>query len=384
VGTTNSTAQHVLFLNWRDTRNPEGGGSEVYAERIAAELVARGYRVTLLCAAHSRAPAEETMPTGVRVIRRGGRRTVYARAALTYVAGRFGAGPLARNALGRPDLVVDVCNGVPFLSRLYATCPVIVLVHHVHREQWPVVLGRWGARLGWWIESSLAVRVYRGSRYVTVSSATRAELAALGVNAGRISVIHNGTPEVTHAPVARTAHPSLVVLGRLVPHKRVEFAMHALAALSTELPTLRLIVAGQGWWETQLRELAGSLGIADRMCFTGFVSEQRKHELLGSAWLALAPSLKEGWGLAIVEAGIRGTPSVAFRGAGGVSEALVDGRTGLLADEPDDFVAKVRALLTDDERRHQMGESARVHAASFTWAASGKCFADLVDQVIGG
>lgn len=371
---------HVLFLNWRDTRNPEGGGSEVYVERVAAELVAHGHRVTLLCAAHDQAPAEETIATGVRVVRRGGRHTVYARAALLYLAGAFGLGRLARAALGRPDLIVDVCNGLPFLTPLYARCPVIALVHHVHREQWPVVLGRWGARLGWWIESRLAVRVYRHCRYVTVSEATRAELALLGVEPGRVVVVHNGTPEVAYAPVPRTSHPSLIVLGRLVPHKRVEIALNTVAALVDEMPALELVVAGQGWWEPQLRELASVLGVADRVRFTGFVTDEQKHALLCSTWLAITPSLKEGWGLTIVEAGARGTPTVAFREAGGVGEALVDDVTGLLADDSDDFVAKVSALLADPGRRAEMGEAARAHAASFTWAFAGERFADLVTQ----
>ena len=88
--------------------------------------------------------------------------------------------------------------------------------------------------------------------------------------------------------------------------------------------------------------------------------------------MALTPSLKEGWGLTIVEAAVRGTPTVAFRAAGGVAEALVDGETGLLADDEEDFVAKVRALLTDTDRRPEMGEAAREHAASFTWPAAGE------------
>ncbi|MCW6004087.1 glycosyltransferase family 4 protein [Micromonospora sp. CPCC 205371] len=370
--------RHVLILNWRDTLNPEGGGSEVYLERVAGELVARGHRVTLLCAAHENAVADETTRAGVRVIRRGGRHTVYLRAALIYLAGLVGLGPLSRNALGRPDVIVDVCNGLPFLSALYARRPVIALVHHVHREQWPVVLGPRLARLGWWIESRLAPWVYRHCRYVTVSEATRAELAVLGVDAARVVVVHNGTPEVTSEPVPRAAHPSLIVLGRLVPHKRVEIALQAVAALADEMPALELVVAGQGWWEQPLREYAESLDIGDRVRFTGFVTEQQKHELLCSAWVALTPSLKEGWGLTIVEAASRGTPTIAFHGAGGVAEALVDGETGLLADDIDDFVAKTGTLLRDDVRRGAMGEAARNHAASFTWEASGERFAELV------
>ena len=379
MDTSAAATRHVLFLNWRDTRNPQGGGSEVYVERIAGELVGRGHRATLLCAAHAHGPAEEVTAAGVRVLRRGGRHTLYLRAALLWLAGLLGLGPLSRRH-GRPNVIVDVGNGLPFLAPLWARCPVIALVHHVHREQWPVVLTPRLARFGWWVESQLAPRVYRRCRYVTVSAATRDELAVLGVDPERVSIVHNGTPDMTTtAPVARTAHPSLVVLGRLVPHKQVEAAIDAVAALAGELPGLTLVVAGQGWWERALRDYCERLGVAERVRFTGFVTDAEKRRLLSEAWVALTPSLKEGWGLTIVEAAAVGTPTVAFRGAGGVEESLVDGRTGLLADDPSDYTAQVRRLLTDDDLRRAMGAAARVHAARFTWPAAGERFAALVE-----
>ena len=372
-------SRHVLFLNWRDTRNPHGGGSEVYVERIAGELVRHGHRVTLLCAAHSEGPAEEVTADGVRVLRRGGRHTLYLRAALLYLAGFLGIGPLARRH-GRPNVIVDVGNGLPFLAPLWAHCPVIALVHHVHREQWPVVLSPQLAKVGWWIESTLAPRVYRKCRYVTVSGATRDELAVLGVDPERVSIIHNGTPEMEpDVPVAKTANPSLIVLGRLVKHKQIEVAMDAVAALTAELPDLTLVVAGQGWWERELRDYAAELGIAERVRFAGFVSDTEKRRLMSEAWVALTPSLKEGWGLTIVEAAAVGTPNIAFRGAGGVEESLVDGRTGLLATDGADYTAKVRLLLTDHALRTAMGAAARAHAGSFTWPAAGARFATLVE-----
>ncbi|MGS2612920.1 glycosyltransferase family 4 protein [Micromonospora sp. LZ34] len=383
MDTPDTPSRHVLFLNWRDTRNPEGGGSEVYIERVAAELVRRGHRVTLLCAGHDGAPQEETTPDGTRILRRGGRHTVYARAALTYLAGRLGMGRLGRRGLGRPDLVVDVCNGVPFFASLYAGRPVLALVHHVHREQWPVVFGPWSARIGWWIESKLAIRLYRHCRYVTVSQATKTELSELGVAADRIDVVPNGTPDVIGGSTPRTTHPSLLVLGRLVPHKRVEIALRTVAALATDLPDVELVVAGQGWWESTLRDLAIELDIQDRVRFAGFITEEEKHAALASAWLALTPSIKEGWGLTIVEAGARGTPTVAFRHAGGVAEAMVHGETGMLADDEEEFIAQVRDLLADDVRRKAMGEAAHAHAAQFTWEAAGARFANLVAEIAG-
>ncbi|MET7807296.1 glycosyltransferase family 4 protein [Micromonospora chersina] len=373
------TPRHVLFLNWRDTRNPEGGGSEVYIERVAAELVRHGHQVTLFCAAHEAGPAEEINEAGVRLVRRGGRHTVYAWAALSYLAGLVGLGPLSARRCGRrPQVLVDVCNGLPFLAPLWSRRPVLMLVHHVHRQQWPVVLGPRAARFGWWVESWLSVRVYRHCRYVTVSEATRAELATLGVAPERVAVVHNGTPQLPPTDAVRAPYPLLVALGRLVPHKRIEVALRTVAALSGELPELRLVVAGQGWWESHLRQLAGELGIADRVEFRGYVTEEEKADLLAAAWVALTPSLKEGWGLTIVEAGAAGTPTVAFRNAGGVAEAVVDGRTGLLAEDVDDYIARVRDLLCDDEMRQRMGAAARAHAGSFTWPAAGERFAALV------
>lgn len=372
--------RHVLFLNWRDTRNPHGGGSEIYVERIAGELVQHGHRVTLVCAAHENGPAEEITAAGVRILRRGGRHTVYARAALIYLLALLGLGPLGRRHGGRPDVIVDVGNGLPFLAPVYARCPVIALVHHVHREQWPVVLTPALARFGWWVESTLAPRVYRHSNYVTVSAATRTELTTLGIDAARITIVHNGTPDMTTAPVPRTAHPSLVTVSRLVPHKQVEIALHTVHALTAELPDLTLVVAGQGWWEDPLRQLATELGIAERVRFAGFVSDAEKRTLMNQSWVAVTPSLKEGWGLTIVEAGAAGTPTVAFRGAGGVEEALIHDETGLLATDPDDFTVQVRHLLTDHTRRHHMGAAARAHAARFTWPAAGTQFAALVQR----
>jgi len=372
-------ARHVLVLNWRDTGHPLGGGSETYVENIADQLTAQGHRVTIVCARYAGAAREEVR-RGVAFVRVGGRLSVYPMAALLYVAGVLGLGALSRRRHGRPDVIVDVGNGMPFLAPLYARVPVIALVHHVHREQWPVVMGPALARFGWWVESRLAPRVYRRSRYVTVSEASRTDLVALGVDDERITVIHNGTPPVTGAPMPRDVHPSLLVLCRLVPHKRVELALRAAAALVPTMPALTLTVAGQGWWEQPLRELATSLGIADRVRFAGFVPEDAKHELLSRAWVALTPSLKEGWGLTIVEAGVRGTPTIAMAGAGGVAEALVDGESGLLACDEDHFVALVGELLRDEARREAMGVMAAKHALSFTWEQSGARFAALIES----
>ena len=78
--------------------------------------------------------------SGVRVLRGGSKLSVYPQALRRLRAGE----------LGNPEVVIDVQNGIPFGSPLVAHAPTVVLVHHVHREQWPVVYGPVRSRIGWW------------------------------------------------------------------------------------------------------------------------------------------------------------------------------------------------------------------------------------------
>lgn len=351
----------VVFLSWRDQGHPEAGGAEAFLEHVSRHLAARGHEVTVVTARYHGSLSDE-VDAGRRFVRRGGRFSVYAR----------GLQELRRRR-GKVDVVVDVQNGIPFGAPLVSDAPVVNLVHHVHREQWPEVFGPARARFGWWLESWLAPRLYARSRYLVVSRATRDELVALGVDADRTTVVYSGREDVD-PPVTDEAidTPSLVVLGRLVPHKRVELAIDTLARLLPEHPDLTLHVVGHGYWQDELVAHAERLGVLGAVRFHGFVDEDVKNHLLASAWVNLLPSLKEGWGLAIVEAGALGVPSVAFREASGTTESVVDGETGVLVEDVDEMVAATRALLADAVLRKEMGEAAREFAEGFSWESTGE------------
>jgi glycosyltransferase involved in cell wall biosynthesis len=361
---TETAAPNVLVLNWRDTLHPEGGGSERYVERIAQGLVSRGYRVTIFCAKHENAPAEQWVD-GVRFVRRGGRITVYLHALLA--------------VLTRPaDVVVDVQNGMPFFSRVMTRCPVVVLLHHLHRHQWVSSFGRVLGRVGWWVESRLAPLVYWRCRYVTVSQHTRDELVELGVGARRITVVPNGLTAPPPTAVRPDPEPLLVAVSRLQPHKRLEHAVDVVARLAQRWPTLRLEVIGRGPWYERLRRYAEERGVADRVTLHGWLSEVDKHDRMARAWVHLCPSAKEGWGISVVEAAVHGVPSVAYRSAGGVCESVLDGRTGLLADDLDDFTACVERLLRDPVLRAGLGTAGRLRARGFDWERSVDAFEAVV------
>jgi glycosyltransferase involved in cell wall biosynthesis len=363
-------SMRVLYLTWRDCDHPEAGGAEVFAERTAEELALLGHDVRMFSSSFAgAAPVVERH--GFSIMRRGGRYTVYLRAMAHLLRHR-----------SRYDAVIDVQNGVPFWSPLFFRGTILNLTHHVHREQWFTFFVRPVAAFGWFLESKVAVRVYRRTRYVTVSEASRDDMVSIGIDRDRIGIVYSGIDppaDLDEQPrPVRTPNPSFVTVGRLVSHKRVEIAIDSLHRFATQLPDLELHVVGDGYWIDRLREHASALGVSSRVHFHGFVDDREKHRLLATSWVMSMPSLKEGWGLTIIEAGLHGTPAVAFRDAGGTQESIMDNQTGILADDVDSFHEALYRLATDTDYRLKLGENARRHASRFDWATSGRQLHDAL------
>lgn len=373
--TSTKTPLRVLYLSWRDRENPEAGGAETFTERTSEVLTQQGHEVTIFTASFPGA-SPRTRHGDVDVVRRGSKFSVYL----------HGLWHVLRH--GRDyDIVLDVQNGVPFWSPLVSKVPVVNIVHHVHRDQWNAVFGRKIARLGWWLESVVAPYVYRRTRYVTVSKSTRGELDELGVDPGRVDLVYSGNDRPgdldRYAALERTESPTMLFLGRLVPHKHVEQAVDILASRAMSHPDLELHVVGGGYWEDEIAKHARARGVEDRVHLHGFVEESVKHELLARAWVVVMPSHKEGWGLTIVEAGLHGTPAVAYGFAGGPSESIVHGRTGLLADSVGEFEDHVIELIDDAVLRRDLGRTARLYASSFDWGRAGRRLESVIASVVG-
>jgi len=352
-----------VVLNWRDPWHPEGGGSELYVEQVAQRILAAGSDVTWVTARYPGAATDEVID-GIRYVRRGGHLTVYLWVAWLLVSRRLDW------MVGGVDSVLEVQNGMPFLASWFTRHRVVVLVHHVHREQWSVV-GPMLARVGWFMESRVAVRANRGHRYLAVSDVTRRELVELGVRASDVELAHNGLPPVPDFVAGtRWPDPTLVVLSRLVPHKQIDHVIRALPALAAEFPDVSLRIMGSGWWADSLQGLTEELGLQDRVTFLGHVTDRVKFEELSRAWVHVLPSVKEGWGLSIVEAGRAGTPSVAYASAGGVGEAILDRVTGLLAVDQPDLTTQISVLLADPLLREELGNKAFIRSGEFTWDAA--------------
>ena len=371
----------VLLLCWRDTGHPQGGGSETYLQRIGSQLAGTGIDVTLRTARYDGAARTDVLD-GVRISRGGGRHTVYIRAGLAMVAARIGLGPLRHV---RPDVVIDSQNGLPFLARLAFGRRVVVLVHHCHREQWPVA-GRFLGRFGWFVESRLSPWLHRRNQYVTVSLPSVRDLTELGVDADRVAVVRNGLDEAPPETLTgdRSPTPRAVVLSRLVPHKQIEDALDAIAVLLPRIPDLHLDVVGGGWWQDRLIEHAANLGITDAVTFHGHVDDATKHAVVQRSWVHLLPSRKEGWGLAVVEAAQHAVPTIGYRSSGGLTDSVVDGVTGVLVDDSTELVDSLQRLLADRVLRDELGAKAAARSAEFSWPQSAAAMQTVLESVHAG
>jgi glycosyltransferase involved in cell wall biosynthesis len=351
----------LCFLNWRDRSHPEAGGAEVYCEELAQRCADAGADVTLVTAQHPGAAAVERRG-GITIRRRGGTLTVYLAALLHLVRNRR-----------RYDAVVDLQNGIPFFAPLVtgSRVPVILVVHHVHQEQfrhrfpWPL------SALGRWLESSASRRVYGTRPVVAVSPSTRADVRLrLGLR-GPIHIVPNGV-EALGAERRRSLRPTVAIVTRLVPHKRLHLLVQAVADLRERWPDLHLHIGGRGSDADRIAQTVDDLGAHDRVTLHGFVSDEERAELLASAWLTALPSEAEGWGLTILEAASLGVPAVGLR-VPGVRDAIVEGSTGWLASSPEHLTEALDAALTelaDEDRAERWARSCREWAAIFSWDRS--------------
>jgi glycosyltransferase involved in cell wall biosynthesis len=333
----------VAFLTWKDVAHPMAGGSEVLVDRLATGLHERGHDVTVI----SGAPVGEHP---YRIVDAGGPHVQYLKDPV-----------LLRRHVGSVDVVVDICNGVPFFSPLWSRAPVLALVNHVHVGMWSEWFSPVPAAIGRAIEMRLMPAVYRSRPFVAVSDSTRDVLVSLGIPAANISVVHNGVEVPDAAPQDPSWPPTFAAVGRLVPHKRFDLLLRAWRRVREELGTGVLEVAGTGPLAEALAQEA-----PPHTRFLGRVSDAERDDLLARAWCVIQPSRLEGWGLVVMEAAARGTPTIGFRVAG-TKDAIADDESGVLVDSEDELVAAWVRLAREPETRARLSKGAAERAQQFSW-----------------
>jgi glycosyltransferase involved in cell wall biosynthesis len=350
---------HVHMLAWRDLDDVEAGGSELHAHNVASIWAQAGLQVTMRTSfAPGRPPRR--VRSGYTVIRKAGRYLVFPRSVASEIAGR----------LGPRDGLVEIWNGVPFMSPLWCRGPRMIWLHHVHGPMWGMTLPPKLARLGETLEEAIAPKFYRRSPIVTLSESSKGELVHdLGFAPDRVTVVPPGIDPLFSPGGERSPHPLMVAVGRLVPVKDFARLIRLAERVRADVPDLQLVVVGEGYERDQLEVQIAEADATGWIRLPGRVSDDELISLYRQAWLVASTSTREGWGMTLTEAAACGTPAVATRIAGH-TDAVADGQSGILAETDDDLVAAMRAVITDAGLRTRLSNGALARATTLTWEAT--------------
>jgi glycosyltransferase involved in cell wall biosynthesis len=219
-------------------------------------------------------------------------------------------------------------------------------------------------------------------RVVALSHRMKAQLEAEGISP--VEVIHNGVPERPLRPPLQDP-PTVVFAGRLVPEKGVELLLRAFAQVLPQVPSARILIAGQGPDAALLQTLAIELGVSHAVTWLGHLTVAEMERQFASAWVQVVPSQwEEPFGNVSTEAMMRGTAVIACA-VGGQTEIVSDRLTGFLVPPKDvaAIAAPLLQLLSDRQLAEKMGQAGRERAlTNFSEAKRTDRFIDIYEQML--
>ncbi len=346
----------ILVINWQDIKNPRAGGAEVHLHDFFGRIAKMGHDVTLLTSGFKNAPREETID-GIKIYRIGGRN--YFNFVLPFVYwGKFHREKF--------DVVVLDINKIPFFTLLLEKKPLVGIAHHLFGKsiflEVPVPMA-----LYVYLTETLFFKIARNLPFIAVSPSTANELRKRGVK--QIEIIYNCVDRNKYRllSIPKTPYPLVTYLGRITKYKSIDHLIEAFKIVKQRVPEARLMIVGEGPYRKKLMELAKGLEVE----FTGFVSEEEKVEILNKSWVVVNPSVKEGWGLTVIEANACGTPVIAANSPG-LKDSVKDGETGILY--PYGNVSKLAEIIIDVLRNKDLRE--KLSRNAIEWAKAFDCDAN--------
>lgn len=351
----------MRVLQWAFPYLPTMGGREVFIQRMARTLMARGHHVHVI--APPPAPTEVIAPDYVEeeefpILRYDAQRML------------FSKNPQAMFLL-REALISELEHIDPKIMHIHNAGPEVVvlrdalraarlhpkIIYTQHGLTDDSVIGRHAL--------SMASAVVAVSHHVNDSL-----LNTHPSISHKLTTIHNGVPiPATTTPVNHESK-SVLAFGRLCEEKGFHVLLDAWSQLLRVHDDFILTIAGDGPSAHALARQARDLGINEAVEFTGWCSQQQIHELIDAARIVVMPSIwEEPFGLSAAEAQAQGRPVIASD-VGGLSKIIQHQRTGLLVPphDSDALYIALRNLIADVDTLRSMGEQGQLRAAEkFNW-----------------
>lgn len=355
----------ILILSWRGPKHPNAGGAEISTHEHAKGWVKSGHEVTLFTSAFVGCKKQEVID-GVKIIRWG--RQIFG---VQWAAFRW----YLFNKHPKFDLVVDQFHGIPFFTPLYIGTKKLAFIHEVTKEvwklnPWPWPFNQLTSIIGQIFEP-IIFKLYKKVPFMTVSESTRNDLVKWGIPKDKINVICNGlnTPK-NKKVVEKEKKKTLIFLGALSKDKGIEDALKVFGLINqNKQEDWQFWVLGKAdiKYLKKLKIQCGKLGVDKKVRFWGFVNEGKKFELLAKAHVLINPSIREGWGLVVVEAAFVSTPTVGYN-VPGLRDSILKDKTGILCVSQPKVCAKIIVDLMKNQKKYKMlSRNCIKWAKVFTW-----------------
>jgi glycosyltransferase involved in cell wall biosynthesis len=365
---------NILWLTWKDLKNPLAGGAEVVNEELAKRLVKDGHKVIFITSNYNNSEKDEEHTDGYRIIRVGNRFTVYWKTYRYY-----------KNYMkGWADLVIDEVNTIPYFAKFYVGEPNIMFAHMLCREIWFYELRQPFSTLGY-ISEPIYMRLLKNNSVITISKSTKADLERVGFKAENIHIISEGLkkrgPRVIPPLSRKRINPTILSIGSMRPMKRTLDQIKAFEIAKMKIQNLQLEIAGDssGSYGHKILKAIEKSRFKKDIHYNGRVSENVRINLMRESHCIAVTSIKEGWGLVVTEANSQGTPAVAYN-VDGLRDSVLNGKTGYLtsSNTPISLAENIIRLFSNTKRYDEIRNAAFEFAKTTTFEQSYNDFKKVI------
>lgn len=339
----------------------------------AKAWVKNGHIVTWFTSKFSGARKEEKIG-GVNIVRRGSYLTVFLYAPFFYLFSKQ-----------KFDLVIDEIHGIPFFTPLFVRIPKIAFIHEVAAEIWDYMFPFPLNKIGKFIEP-LYFKIYANMIFWIDADSTIDDLEKKGIKKSNCNVINCPASNKTLLGLPNKEKiPTFIFVSRVVRMKGIEDVIKAFFYIQKELKDAKLWIVGDGdkKYIEELKETIRSYSISTKVNFFGHVSSDKKLELMKKSHLLLHASVKEGWGLVVIEAASQATPSVVYN-VSGLKDSVKNGKTGIVLEENNaKEMAKEALMLINNKKKYlSFQKNGLLWAKSLSWERATKQSEALLNQVL--
>lgn len=350
---------NILILNWRDKEHPKAGGAEIVTMEHAKGWVKRGHNVTWLTSLYSNVFKDEVID-GVHIMRRSGSFFIYIWAFFYTLLNGY-----------KYDIIIDEIHAVPFLTPLATKTKKIAFIHEVASDIWnymaPFPLNILGKLL-----EKIYIPLYKSIPFWTDAESTIDELETFGINKSNCIAIPcpiMKDSSLKHFHI-KEDNPTFIFVSRVVAMKGIEEIIKSFAFIVKELPdaSLWIVGGGESKYIESLKKEIKELDLTEKVHFYGKVNEEEKISLMGKAHILLHASVKEGWGLVVLEAAYQGTPSVVYN-VSGLKDVVKNNKTGIVLtnNSPRELAKQSINLYKDITRYKKYQIEGKRWVESITW-----------------